>query len=179
MSMTWRIRRAGMPALARSSYHVVEHPERTRRAASEVLMPKVDRACRFSLLAVVVLALASPAAFADAIISNGVLQMGIKDGGNLIALGGSPSSGTGTTEIGLRYVPTNAEATAAGCACEGWGVGDRLTGLSGYAHGVDGLVNLRVVSFTATASTATSVVDMFDPANGVSVLRVTHAYVPE
>jgi hypothetical protein len=70
--------------------------------------------------------------------------------------------------------------------CEGWGVGDAISGIAGWAN-VDegntsnprGVFNLRLVSFVSTSATATSVVDLFNPANGVSILRVTHSYVPE
>jgi type IV pilus assembly protein PilY1 len=51
-------------------------------------------------------------------------------------------------------------------------------GVSGYANrSVDGIQNLSLVSFTATASTATSVVNILD-STGSPVLRVTHFYHP-
>ena len=53
-------------------------------------------------------------AFADAVIDNGTVQLGILNTGNLII---SPG-------IGLTYLPTSAEALAPGCWCEGWGVAD-------------------------------------------------------
>jgi hypothetical protein len=68
---------------------------------------------------------------AQAIIGNGVVRLGVNREGHLNVGGGTPSSGTGTTVVGLRFVPTNAEATSAGCPCEGWGVGDGLRGIMG------------------------------------------------
>jgi len=107
------------------------------------------------------------------VISNGLVQLGINPEGQLNVPGGSPSSGTGTTFVGLRYVPTNAEATAPGCLCEGWGVADATSGVSGYANvAVDGVVNLDFKGFFRTASSAVSVVQVG------STFRVTHDYHP-
>ena len=84
-----------------------------------------------------------------------------------------PSSGTGTTYVGLRYLPTNAEATAPGCLCEGWGVADATSGVTGYADvSVGGVANLAVESFRRTSDTAVSVVRVGD------TFRVTHDYHP-
>lgn len=112
----------------------------------------------------------------DAIISNGVVQLGIHPQGHLNVPGGAPSSGTGTTDVGLRYVPTGAEATAPGCLCEGWGVADATTGMTGHANEDDGIVNLTPVSFVTTASTAVSVVTV--SGGGGQQLEVTHDYHP-
>ncbi|HUQ63051.1 MAG TPA: hypothetical protein VM121_04815 [Acidimicrobiales bacterium] len=116
----------------------------------------------------------------DAIISNGVVQLGIHPQAHL-NVPGPPSSGGGLSSgvpvVGLRFVPTNAEATADGCLCEGWGVADATTGLTGYANqAVDGVVNITPVSFVTTASTAISVVTV-NGAGGQS-LQVTHDYHP-
>ena len=116
----------------------------------------------------------SGAANAGAIITNGTITMGINDQGHLNVFGGPPSSGTGTTAVGLRYNPTGAEATAPGCLCEGWGAGIVSLGTSGYAN-VDsdgGVHNLALVSFSSTASTATSVVLI------AGALEITHFYHP-
>lgn len=111
-----------------------------------------------------------------AIISNGTVQLGVHQEGHLNVPGGTPSSGSGTTVVGLRYVPTNAESTAPGCLCEGWGVKDFLTGNWAGGNeaegGLVGNVTLTVESFTSTASTATSVV------NVGGIFRVTHDYKP-
>src|SRR5687767_16027585 len=69
----------------------------------------------------------------DAIISNGTVQLGVFDEGHLNAPGGTPSSGSGTTNVGVRYLPTGAEATAPGCLCEGWGAADAISGVTGHA----------------------------------------------
>lgn len=109
-----------------------------------------------------------------AIISNGTVQLGVNPEGHLNAPGGTLSSGaSGTTNVGLRFVPTNGEATAPGCLCEGWGVADAATGNSGHAS-VDtgGVFNVAVESFDTTASEATSVV------NVGGRFRVTHRYRP-
>lgn len=113
------------------------------------------------------------AAHAGAIISNGTITMGINDQGHLNVFGGPPSSGTGTTAVGLRYNPTGSEATAPGCLCEGWGAGIVSLGTSGFANvSIDGVQNLSLISFSSTASTATSVVSIG------SALEITHFYHP-
>src|SRR5439155_8025961 len=82
----------------------------------------------------------------QAIIDNGVVQLGVHDVGNLNVSGGGPSSGTGTTFVGLRYLPTGAEATAPGCLCEGWGVADAISRVAGFANvAVDGVNNITPV----------------------------------
>lgn len=115
---------------------------------------------------------------ASAIIDNGVVQMGINDLGNLNVPGGTwsmPSSPT--TIVGLRYMPTNGESTAPGCLCEGWGAADANTGTTGYANEAVGTANLNLISFTNTASEATSIVEIPD-ASGAPKLRVKHYYHP-
>lgn len=108
-----------------------------------------------------------------AFIDNGTVQLGIHDQGHLNVGGGPPSSGTGTTVVGLRYIPTGAEATAPGCLCEGWGAADAISGETGYANeAVDGVVNIGIVSSVFTASTAVTVGDIG------GVLEVTHDYHP-
>jgi hypothetical protein len=115
-------------------------------------------------------ALAHPA---NAIIDNGTVQLGVWDEGHLNVPGGNPSSGTGTTRVGLRYLPTGAEATAPGCLCEGWGVADATSGVAGYANeSVDGVVNLTPVSFVFDATSAVSTVEVG------TTFRVTHDYHP-
>lgn len=86
----------------------------------------------------------------DPIIDNGSLvQLGPRSTGNLNEPGGTLSMpSASTTYVGVRYIPTNGEATAPGCLCEGWGVAnaDGATGtFSGYANAaVDGVQNLTV-----------------------------------
>ena len=108
-----------------------------------------------------------------AIISNGTVQLGINPEGELNVPGIEPSSQTGTTNVGLRYVPTGAEATADGCLCEGWGAADAISNVSGSANiSVGGVSNLTVESFDTTPTTAVSVTDVG------TTLRVTHDYHP-
>jgi len=112
------------------------------------------------------------------IIDNGTIQLGVWNEGHLNVPGGTTSLG-GTTEVGLRYLPTNAEATAPGCLCEGWGAGDNLTSKAGYANedSCDNPVtNLVVESFTSTESTAISVVRVVSGEQ--DIYRVTHSYFP-
>jgi hypothetical protein len=108
---------------------------------------------------------------ASAIIDNGTIQLGVNSLGHLNVPGTEPSS-QGVTEVGLRYLPTNAEGTAPGCLCEGWGAADAVTHVTGYASEAEGVSNLALVGFTATDSTAVSTVEV-----GTS-LRVTHDYHP-
>jgi hypothetical protein len=115
------------------------------------------------------------AAQALAIISNGTIQLGVNREGHLNVGGGAPSSGTGTTTVGVRFVPTGAEATAPGCLCEGWGVADAISGVSGFANisSDGGARNLIVDLFTSDAESATSVVFAAD-----RTFKVTHEYTP-
>jgi hypothetical protein len=126
----------------------------------------------------------------SAIVSNGTVQLGINPTGNLNVFGGTPSSGTGTTAVGLRYVPTNADATSPGCLCEGWGVADAESpeapadpsaGTTGYANvsSDSGSHHLRVVEFENDEETAKSVVDVLGGEDGETpIMRVTHEYEP-
>ena len=113
---------------------------------------------------------------AGAIISNGVVQLGVRDLGNLNEPGGTSAAGSGTTIVGLRSVATNSDSTSPGCTCEGWGVGIVSQGISGFANDAVGTANLQLVNFSSTASTATSTVDVV--VNGQTFLRVTHDYRP-
>lgn len=140
---------------------------------------------------------------AAAIISNGTVKLGVNDHGHLnVETGGAtpfpvdPSFGGGpvgvmdtgpdghnltnhTHFVGLRRVSNNAEATARGCLCEGWGAGVASGAFSGWANEdeVPKINNLALVSFGFTASTATSVVKVLD-GGGAEKLQVTHDYKP-
>ena len=128
--------------------------------------------------ALVALAASMPiGAQAQAIISNGVVQLGVRALGDLNVDGGTLAAGSGTGTVGLRSVATNSDSTSPGCTCEGWGVGLRSTGVSGFANSSVGTANLGLVSFSSTASTAKSVVNVLDGV-GATVLRVTHDYRP-
>ena len=122
-----------------------------------------------------------------AIISNGTIQMGINPEGHLNVLG--PESAQGTTYVGLRYLPTNNESTAPGCLCEGWGVGDVTSGLSGWANEDESprVNNLVLDSFVSGPSSATSIVFVVPGASGGdgggaipagAIMKVTHNYAP-
>jgi hypothetical protein len=131
--------------------------------------------CACALLLVVGCLFAASPAFATAgvVIDNGLVQLGVHAEGHLNVESGNPSSGTGTSVLGLRYKPTNADATAPGCLCEGWGAADAASGTSGWANEFEGGPNnVDLVSFESTATTATSVVRIDD------LLEVTHAYRP-
>lgn len=86
----------------------------------------------------------------DPIIDNGSLvQLGINPEGNLNVPGGTPSFQNGTTFVGLRFIPTNGDATAPGCLCEGWGVANADTSTGEFATFADisadgGAVNMTV-----------------------------------
>lgn len=106
-----------------------------------------------------------------AIIDNGTIQLGVHDEGHL-NIPGDPSSG-GTPVVGLRYLPTNADGTAPGCLCEGWGVADAISTQTGQANeAIGGVTNITPISFAATADTAVSVVQIG------STFLVTHDYHP-
>lgn len=125
-----------------------------------------------------------PASQAGAILSNGVVQIGVWDHGNLIMDGGSPSN-QGVSAVGLRYISggTSYESTAGGCLCEGWGLSynGTVTGFASRDAGEPGAAPLppplgngnamQLVSFTSTPTTATSIVR-------IGELEVTHAFQP-
>lgn len=124
---------------------------------------------------------ATPSAQAAAIIDNGVVQLGVDDLGDLNAAGGEPSAQTGTTSVGLRYMPHNLESTSPGCDCEGWGASYNNAIGAGTANaGGSSLesvtnptyaVTPETVSFVNDDETAVVVVDVMD-------LRVRHDYHP-
>lgn len=121
----------------------------------------------------IALAAAQPA-FASAIIDNGTIQLGVDDLGQLNVPGGVASPVTGTTVVGLRYLPTGNESTSHGCLCEGWGVGANFadaSSASGFANNSVGIGGLAFVSFASDATSATSVVTM-------GALKITHAFAP-
>lgn len=125
-----------------------------------------------AMTVVAVALLSAGAANAGAIITNGVVTLGVNSSGDLNVTGGTPSMTGTTTSVGLRYNANNAEATADGCLCEGWGVGLVSSGVAGYANESRGSGGFSLVSFTSTASTAVSVVQV-----GSSMI-VTHNYHP-
>ena len=128
------------------------------------------------LLVVAIAAFAPATAQGQAVIDNGTIQLGIHPEGHLNVPG--PPSAQGTAEVGVRFLPTNNEATAGGCDCEGWGAADAISGTTGFANqSSDGGVNNMVpISFVSDADSAVSVVEI--GAVGSTVLRVTHDYHP-
>ncbi len=101
-----------------------------------------------------------------AVIDNGTIQLGVDTRGQLNVWNDSF-----TDFIGVQDLRTGHESTAPGCACEGWGAGVSATDY-GYANNSAGVFNVTEVSFTSTATTATSVTEVG------STLRVTHHFAP-
>jgi type IV pilus assembly protein PilY1 len=130
-----------------------------------------------AVLAIGLIATVSSAANASAIIMDGNVKLGVDELGQLNIPGGV-SDISGETYVGLRYLPPDGtpgageeyESTSHGCLCEGWGVGNADSNTSGYANNSLGIGGLALESFTSTAGTATSVVNMSDE------LRVTHHF---
>ncbi|MCK6551429.1 hypothetical protein L6R52_36675, partial [Myxococcota bacterium] len=106
------------------------------------------------------------------IVDNGTIQMGINCEGHLNFPFEPDPLGIGF--MGLRYLPTGAASTEPGCQCEGWGVADPLSGVSGYANvsSDNGVNNIQLLSFEVTANTAVSTVQVG------STFRVVHDYHP-
>ena len=123
-----------------------------------------------AVMATMFLGFAAEQASAGAVVSNGTVALGVND---LAQLNFSDSS----RFVGVTYEATGNDGTRAGCPCEGWGAGvvDPGGNFSGFVDNAitgDGGSNLDPVSFTSTASTATSVVSIDDK------LRVTHDFAP-
>ncbi|WP_296603125.1 Calx-beta domain-containing protein [Nocardioides sp.] len=106
------------------------------------------------------------------VIDNGVVQLGVNDVGDLNVPADIDSAG-GTPNVGLRLLATNNEATAGAEPCEGWGVADAITEVTGYADEALGRsTNLSLVSFATTGRSAVSTVRVGD------TFEVTHDYHP-
>ncbi|XXY47545.1 DNRLRE domain-containing protein [Sorangium sp. So ce269] len=107
-----------------------------------------------------------------AIIDNGNVQLGVNCQGHLNAP--YPEDPLGLGFMGLRYVPTTNPSIEPGVQAEGWGVADAASGVAGYANVSQdfGAVNMTIVSFSSTASTAVSTVRVG------STFVVTHDYHP-
>lgn len=143
-------------------------------------MKKISLAVAAALVGLGISAGAQAAAF----ITNGPITMGVDDYGQLNIYSGDGTnpgaSVQGTMAVGLRYNVTSPTggtssyaSTEPGCLCEGWGVALQSTPTSGYANNDDGGASgLTLVSFSSTATTATSIVRMG------TTLEVTHYYHP-
>lgn len=106
----------------------------------------------------------------DKTIDNGTIRLGVNDEGHLNVPGFDPSSGTGTSTVGLRLISTNADALAPGCECEGWGIAERFLGFSGWANNSwGGTDNLVVDAAVFGDDTATGRVRLADAEATVSV----------
>ena len=128
---------------------------------------------------------AQAATTAGAVVSNGTVQLGVNSEGSLnydcAGEGdtGCPDPSAQTGVVGLRFAPMNLESTAPGCLCEGWGVADAASGLTGSANEAIGNQNLTVDSFTApTANQAISNVLISDPSIPGYAMRVVQDYHP-
>ena len=104
-------------------------------------------------------------------IDNGTVLLGVNPFGEL-NVGDGTGSPAGPGPVGLHFIPTGNEATAPGCLCEGWGVADPASGVTGFANQAVGNGGLEQVSFTVTGSTAVSVVRVGNS------FKVTHDYHP-
>lgn len=115
------------------------------------------------------------AALSGAIITNGLIKLGVTEQGALNVAGGSPTP-DGETAVGLRYIfpdGSESESTSYGCTCEGWGVGaDGEPIFFNTAQG-DSPSSAYSHTFTSTATTAISTVVYTS-----GKLRVTHDYHP-
>ena len=121
-----------------------------------------------------------------AVVSNGVVQLGVTKWGDLnYNCSGSgdtdcpaDSAAGGTPVVGIRFAPLNTDATADGCPCEGWGAADAGSGLTGSANEMFGNANVTPVSLVATPTTVVVTTDISDGAVPGYALRVVHDYHP-
>lgn len=112
-------------------------------------------------------------AWSSALITSGVVKLGVRDDGALNIPDPASTTNGGT---GLTYTVTGKDSLTPGCWCEAWGVADSLSGRWGQTGAETGTDNLVIESFNSTATTATSVTRLQD-ASG-SLFRVTHAFAP-
>ncbi len=131
-------------------------------------------------LSVLALALTSAAGVQADVIYNtdsaatASVALGVNPQGHLNAAP-NITSNAGATGVAYKFPDgTWQDATAPGCQCEGWGVGvnGSVVGWASISNG--GISNLTLNSFSSTASTATSVVQL----TSLPGLTVTHEYMP-
>ena len=121
-----------------------------------------------------------------AVISNGTVSLGVNRTGSLnydcVAAGDPicpPASAGGVDAVGLRFNALNTDGTAPGCLCEGWGMADAVSGLTGYANEAAGDANITVNSFVVDGTTrAVSDVSISDPTIVGHEMRVVQDYHP-
>ena len=118
-----------------------------------------------------------------AVISNGTIALGVNALGDLnynCSLAGDlscPDNPSGEP-FGVRYLPNGTDATSPGCPCEGWGVADEGSGLTGYANESAGTANVTLGSFVASATSAVSTVTISDSTKPGYQLQVVQDYHP-
>lgn len=121
------------------------HPITDSRSGVSVTVPRLD------------LVSARAALRHGAIISNGEVQLGVNDLADLNVENQRPDS-LGNTTFGLRLIGPGLDDVAPGCPCEGWGVADTDSGISGYADEASGRFGLTAAKFTHSEDEAKSVV---------------------
>lgn len=112
-------------------------------------------------------------------LTNGTVQIGVNDAGDLNSPGTTPSL-TGSTSIGLRYIPTGADALSPGCLCEGWGAqlisGGSSVALGGANRARGGILgDAQVTSFVSDGTTATSTVVINGRLKVIQTYRISTA----
>ncbi len=120
---------------------------------------------------------ASASLDAQAVITNGTVTLGVGQRGELNV--GSAAGAPGYGGVGVRLNDNGWDGTYAGCTCEGWGAGvsgGTYNGVFSTASTTTGYSNVNDVSFSSTASTATSAVTMRSA--GTDVMRITQVYTP-
>jgi uncharacterized repeat protein (TIGR01451 family) len=125
-------------------------------------------------------------AVSGAVISNGTVSLGVNDTGDLnydCRAAGDPTcpaaSPGGVDPVGLRFNALNTDGTAPGCLCEGWGMADAVSGLTGYDNEAVGQANITVNSFVVDGTTrAVSDVTISNPSIAGHQMRVVQDYHP-
>ncbi|MBU2075746.1 MAG: Ig-like domain repeat protein [Actinobacteria bacterium] len=118
------------------------------------------------------------------VLDNGTLAMGFACFGNVVTY--QPGfDELGYDHVGLRLNDGDPEtvdqdAIVRGCECEGWGVGDAMTGVSGFASFWSGHANVRLAGYTESEAdlTATSTVNVGWWQQEAGIFDVTHEALP-
>ncbi|KAL3784989.1 LOW QUALITY PROTEIN: hypothetical protein HJC23_011190 [Cyclotella cryptica] len=115
-----------------------------------------------------------------AIITNGLIKLGVTEQGALNVPGGQPTApedGQSETTVGLRYIFPDGrgegESTSYGCTCEGWGVGADGEAIFFNTADENSPSSAYTNSFTSTATTAVAMLSFTS-----GKMRVTHDYHP-